>query len=139
MSTETTYAGVLGDLRRLDAALEANLAEIPHLQGSRERIQLLLDRGHDVAKQQAALKASKQEMSQQLKILIADCQRVATSVRTMLKEHYGLRSEKLAEFGSQPFRGRPFRTETRGRRTKPAATETPASPPAVPTDVIDVS
>ena len=135
MSSETTYAGVLGDLRRLDAALEANLAEIPHLQGARERIQALLGRGHDVAKQQAALKAAKQEMSQQLRTLIADGQRVATAVRSMLKEHYGLRSEKLAEFGVQPFRGRPFRTENRGRRQKPAATEPPASPPAVPTAV----
>jgi hypothetical protein len=125
MSTEKTYAGVLGYLQRLDHALEANSVDLPRFQGAREMIQEVLIRGHEVAKQQAALIAAKQEMSQQLRTLIVDGQRVATAVRALLKKHYGLRSEKLAEFGVQPFRGRAFRTENRGRRKKPIASEAP--------------
>lgn len=135
MSIETTYAGVLGYLQRLDNALEANMGELPRFQGSREMIQEILARGHEVAKQQAALIASKQEMSQELKTLITDGQRVATAVRNLLKKHYGLRSEKLAEFGIQPFRGRAFRTENRGRRKKPAVSGTPTPQPETPTQV----
>jgi phosphoglycerate-specific signal transduction histidine kinase len=133
MSSEKTYAGVLGYLQRLDNTLEANIGDLPRFQGAREMIQEILTRGHEVAKQQAALIAAKQEMSQQLKTLIADGQRVATAVRTLLKQHYGLRSEKLAEFGVQPFRGRAFRTENRGRHRKPAASEASTPQPAVPT------
>jgi transposase len=136
MSSESTYAGVLGDLQRLDDAIEANLGELSHLQGARETIQKILTRGHETAKQQAALIAAKQEMSKQLRTLISDGQRVATAVRSMLKEHYGLRSEKLAEFGIQPFRGRAFRTENRGRRRKPAAAAPASTPqPEIPTQV----
>lgn len=35
-----------------------------------------------------------------------------TGLATLLKEFYGLRSEKIAEFGLQPFRGRKLRKET---------------------------
>ena len=34
---------------------------------------------------------------------------MATGVRRLVTENYGLRSEKLAEFGIQPFRGRKSR------------------------------
>jgi len=33
--------------------------------------------------------------------------RLATVLRTSVREHYGNRNQKLAEFGLQPLRGRP--------------------------------
>jgi hypothetical protein len=42
MTKETTYAGMLGDLIRLTAALAANAAEIPHLEGTRTRLDKML-------------------------------------------------------------------------------------------------
>jgi hypothetical protein len=33
-------------------------------------------------------------------------------LRLAVKQHYGIRAEKLAEFGLQPFRGRPRSVQT---------------------------
>ena len=74
---------------------------------------------HEVAKRQSALTAGKQEASKELADLLGAAARVATAIQKLLAEHYGLRSEKLAEFNMQPFRGR-------RRQSKPE----PPSPPA---------
>ena len=121
MGKETTYAGMLGDLQGLTAALGANQAELGHLDGPRQRLEMLLAQAQEKSKQQAALVAAKQETSKQLKTLLIEGQRVATAVRSMLKEFYGLRSEKLAEFGLQVFRGRQ-------RKAKPENPESPEAP-----------
>jgi len=42
-------------------------------------------------------------------------------LRTALKQHYGIRAEKLAEFGMQPFRGRNL--TAKAKQPKPAASE----------------
>src|SRR6185295_13427538 len=64
-----------------------------------------------VTQEQAGLIASKQDASRRLLRLIGDGQRMVTAVRKMLKAHYGLDAEKLAEFGIQPFRGRSRRLD----------------------------
>jgi hypothetical protein len=125
MLQERTYTGMMGSVQRLITALEANGSELPHLEGARQRLANLLVQAQENAKTQAALTASKQETSKQLRTLITESQRVANAVRALLKEHYGLRSEKLAEFGLQPFRGRT-------RKVKPAAPEPPVPPPTAP-------
>ena len=49
---------------------------------------------------------------------------VADLLRTAIREHYGISSEKLIEFGIEPFRGKK-------RKTEPAPTEPePAPEPA---------
>lgn len=126
MAQERTYAGVMGSIQRLSTVLEANSAELPHLEGARQRLAALLTQAQENAKTQAALKASKQEASKQLRTLVIESQRVANAVRALLKQHYGLRSEKLAEFDLQPFRGRT-------RKAKPTAPETPEVPTPPPT------
>jgi hypothetical protein len=108
MSQETTYHGILGELARLDAALDANAGELPHLEGARLRL--------------ASLVSGAEGMAQQ-RFLVAG-QRVATGIRRLLKEHYGINAEKLAEFGLQPFRGR-------SRRAAPDGQGTPVPPPEV--------
>lgn len=106
MSRETTYKGMTGDLERLIAALLANAAELPQLEGVRLHLEQLLAATRETAQEQAELIASKQDASRRLLRLVGDGQREVTAVRKMLKAHYGLDSEKLAEFGIQPFRGR---------------------------------
>ncbi len=118
-SKETTYAGMLGDWQRLLGYLTANAAELGHLEASRTKLDGILSAIHEVGQRQAALAASKQEASKQLKALIGDGQRVATVLRVSLRDHYGPRAEKLVEFGLQPFRR---------RKTKQAAPEVPESP-----------
>jgi hypothetical protein len=126
MARETTYAGVLGELVRLNASLAANAAELPHLEGTLGRLDKLVTEAAQSAQRQAALIASKQEESKRQATLLIEASRVASAVRKLLMEHYGLRAEKLAEFGLQPFRGR------RRRQAEPETPEAPIPAPPVP-------
>ena len=110
MAKQTSYSGMLGDLVRLNAALTANAAELPHLEGVRARLEKAVTEAQEVAKQQAALTASKQEASKRFKALLVEGNRMATGISRLLTENYGIRAEKLAEFGLQPYRGRKAKT-----------------------------
>lgn len=120
---DKTYSGMMGDLGRLTTALAANGTDLTHLDGIRVRLEKILADAQEAAKQQAALTASKQETTKRLKGLITEGRRIATGVDKLLKEHYGLRAEKLAEFGLKPFRGRkvkqPEATEGEGTLKPP--------------------
>jgi len=106
MANETSKAGKLGALQQFAASLAANSADLPQLEQSRLQFEGLLARLFEIAKQQAALVASKQEASKQLDNLLTECQRLASVLRAAVKQHYGIRAEKLAEFNLRPFRGR---------------------------------
>jgi hypothetical protein len=120
MARETTYAGMLGDWQRLLGTLEANSAEIPQLEPFRLKLVGMMNQALDVNKQQAEHRAGKQAASKQMRQLATDAQRLASAVRGLLKEHYGIRDEKLAAFGLQPFRG---------RNKKATTPEEPQAPP----------
>jgi hypothetical protein len=117
------YSETIGNLARLTAALGANATEIPHLEGVRGRLEKILADAQEAAKEQAALIANKQKATKKLQSLAREGLRVATGVQKLLKEHYGLGSEKLAEFGVQPFRGR------KAKKTEPEQPGTPTPPP----------
>ena len=129
MSKETTYSGVMGSLGRLSSALGANAADLAHLDGTRLRLAKIVSDIEGIAQQQAALTASKQEISKQLQKLLVEGQRLASGMQKFLQEHYGTRSEKLAEFGLQPFRGRKPRTKSPEPTPEPpTSVPTPATP-----------
>lgn len=121
---EATYAGKLGALARFIAALIANTAELPHLDGIRVRIEAILAEAQGVAREQAALTARRQEASQRIRTLLTEGDRLMTATGKVLQEFYGLRSEKLAEFHLQPFRGR-----TRKSQPPPEPVAVPAAEP----------
>ena len=131
MGNETTYLGVMGGLIRLISALNANAAELAHLDGARLRLAKLATDLEGITQQQAALTASKQEASKQLQKLLVEGQRLASGMTKFLQEHYGTRSEKLAEFGLQPFRGRKPRTP----KSPPPSESTAPVPTPAPTTV----
>jgi len=112
----------VGDWQNLVTAVEANSTDLAHLEFSNQKLSGTLDRVVDITKQQSALTAGKQEMTRQLREALTEGNRLATVLRLAIKEHYGIRSEKLAEFGMQPFRGRP-------RKAKPEAPPTPEPTP----------
>jgi hypothetical protein len=117
-----TYSGILGDLQRLLIKLEANIAQLPQLEPFRSKLAGLVTQALAVNQRQDALRAEKQEASKQMAKLAIDGQRLGAVIRAALKEHYGIREEKLAEFGLQPFRGR--------KAKAPQAPETPETPEA---------
>lgn len=131
---ETTRSGMLGQWQRLKAALQVNQADLPELENQMAQFETLLGQAEDLFQSQASFVASKQQVSQQLTTLLTECQRLATVLRFSLKQHYGPGSEKLAEFGIQPFRSRtrkptppppppPETTEAIGTSTEPAAVD----------------
>lgn len=114
----------LGELQRLKARLADNSAELEHLEVSRARLEQMVALADAAAGQQAVHTAAKQEASQQFRAAVGEGERVATVLRLAVKQHYGIRAEKLAEFGLQPFRGRRSKTVTppvETAKTEPSA------------------
>jgi len=106
MAKETTYAGKLGDWQRLLDSLTVNAPQLAHLEGTRSVLATQLAQALKVSQEQVANTATKQELSQQLRKLMVEGDRLATLLRSAVKQHFGVRAEKLTEFGVQPFRGR---------------------------------
>ena len=105
-SNETTYKGKLGDWENLNTTMAANSADLAHLEATRARLEVLLNLAKDAAARQAVHTAGKQEASKQLRTFIVEGDRLANLLRRAVQQHYGIRAEKIAEFGMQPFRGR---------------------------------
>jgi hypothetical protein len=118
----------LGDLQRLLPPLVANGADLVHLEATRARFAEFLAQAEDAANRQGVHTAAKQEASLQLRTALAECERLANILRLGVKQHYGIRSEKLAEFGLQPFRGRktPDAEEPQPSAPTPPEPQTPA-------------
>ena len=130
MSKETTLKGKLGDLQRLMSSLTANSAELAHLEPARLKFAELVANAESAADLQAVHTAAKQEASRQLQTAITEGLRMANVMRLAVKQHYGIRAEKLAEFGLQPFRGRNAKPEEPQPPT-PVEIEPPAPTPPV--------
>jgi hypothetical protein len=103
---QTRRKAILGDLQQLNAALAANTADLGHLDGTRQLFDALVVQAQELNTEQAALAASKQQTSRQLENVLTEGLRLANILRLGVKAHYGIRAEKLTEFGMQPFRGR---------------------------------
>jgi len=114
---------VVGSLQRLQGKLEANSADLPHLEAPRAQLRAMLTRFDELSKQQGAMRASKQEASKEMRTIVTEGQRLGNGMRRMVQIHYGTRSEKLAEFDLQPFRG---------RKAKAPVPETPGTPAPAP-------
>lgn len=115
---QTRYSDFVTEWEHLTASVAASNGEIPHLEAPRQKLQAFLEEVRTLSLQQDQLAAQKQQVSQRLSALLRDGKKLATFVRTGLKEHYGNRSEELVKFGVQPFR----------RRTRVAKPEGPPKP-----------
>jgi hypothetical protein len=118
------------DLR--DTAVAANAAELPFLDTKRLRLHEVVTEVRSLTAEQASLAARKQEVSKRLAELVKEGNSLVAVMDAVVKQHYGNRAEKLAEFGLQPFRGRPrlVLVGPDGKRRKAAKTiEEPPAPP----------
>ncbi|HEX7180228.1 MAG TPA: hypothetical protein VF756_00190 [Thermoanaerobaculia bacterium] len=106
MAREPKYGLTLNGWERLDRKLEQYMADFPHLEAPHLRLREMIGLGAELVAQQALHTAGKQEATQRLQELLAEGRKLVTFLRTGVKQHYGNRSEKLAEFDLQPFRGR---------------------------------
>lgn len=112
------YAIVQHKLELRCKALAANIEKIPHLAMPLSRLQQLLALLKELTAEQARLTAARQEVSKRIAEIINDAQLLLTSVDLAIKQEYGNRSERLAEYGVQPFRRKPS-TRRAGPEGKP--------------------
>jgi hypothetical protein len=125
MGNESTYKGKIEDWGHLQERLTANAADLAHLEVLRTQLGTVMEQARQMAASQAAQRAAKQQASKSLKSAIIEGDRLASLLRAAVKQHYGPASEKVAEFGVQPFRGR----KRTPKEPAPAPTPTPAPGP----------
>src|SRR5688500_2590301 len=102
MSESKSYAEVVIVWEEILAAVERNIQDLPQLEVPRQRLQTMLNQIKAFAAEQATFTASRQEATQRVYFLLAQGRKLVTVLRTAVREHYGNRSEKLAEFDLQP-------------------------------------
>ena len=127
-----TYAVSREGWLRLLPALIAHAEDMPYLEAPRLRLEAIAAEAGDLLTQQAALSASKQDVSKRLQALIAEGRQLAAFLRTGVKQRYGTRSEKLAAFHLQPFRGRKIKSSEEEINKTPPASEPTVPPSANP-------
>jgi len=101
------YAVAQKKMELTNTALAANAVELPHLEPKRLRLNEVLIEVKSLTAEQASLAARKQEVSKRLAELMEEGNKLVAFLDVGVKQHYGTRSEKLTEFGLQPFRSRP--------------------------------
>jgi len=124
-----TYAATFDEWRRLLRPLANHSGDLPHLEGHRARLEVLLDRVEEIVIQQASLTAAKQETSRQLKELTVEGRKTAAFLKAGIRDHYGRGSEKVVEYGLQPLRSK--KTPPQEEPHDPPTTET--TPDTTPT------
>jgi predicted transcriptional regulator len=97
---------ILGSLQQLSLALATNAAQLPTLEAQRQQFDQTVTATLEALARRAALRAEKQEVSRAAQALLTESYRQANILRLALKSLYGIRSEKLAEFGLKPLRSR---------------------------------
>lgn len=119
LPNETTNMAKLGSLVQFAGTIAANTPDLPHLEQSCRQYISMVGNLQETAQNQAALVASKQEASKKFKSELTECERLASVLRAAIKQHYGIRSEKLAEYNLQPFRGRKSSEKRRSKKKQP--------------------
>ena len=108
-----------------NAGMTANQDHLQHLETLRVSLEEKTTQFKNLFAQHAALTTSKQEICKQMQELFRQVETLAALLRAAVRQHYGKDSEKLIEFGLQPFRG--LKTPA----PKPPTPEAPA--PSAPT------
>ena len=87
------------------SAVEANAADLPHMEAHRIQLAAFSQEAKSLTVQQAAFAANKQEITRRLQKVMKDGDALVDFLLTGVRQHYGKESEKMTEFGQQPFRG----------------------------------
>jgi hypothetical protein len=129
MAREPKYGVTLNGWERLLASLEANAQDLPQLETYRAQLKEMLDKAREASAQQAAMAAVKQEATKQLQGLLTEGRKLATFLRSGIRQKYGNRSEKLVEFGLRVLRGRSRTAGTTPPEVKPPEVKPPVTTP----------
>jgi hypothetical protein len=93
--------------RKVSTSTAANAADLPEAGPTRLLLDGVIVEVDKLLIDQGAFQASKQLSTQRLQTLIDKGNKLTNVLKAMVKQHYGSGSDKLVEFGIQPFRTRP--------------------------------
>jgi hypothetical protein len=128
MANTDRTAKDLKEWEETTTSIAANAPDLPQTEIPRAALENLTGELRKLSVEQKLFQRQKQETSQRMAEIHTEGGRLVTLLRGLVKQHYGIRNEKLVELGVKPFRGRI-------RKTVPA--EPPPSStgptPAVPT------
>ncbi|MEA2563700.1 MAG: hypothetical protein QOH06_5204 [Acidobacteriota bacterium] len=130
MANEWLYMNTVNGWDKMDTAVTANADKVPELEVNLGALRTRSQRARQLFAQQAALMAAKQEVTKELQQVIQEGNSLMKFLREGLKAYLGKYSEKLTEFGVQPFRG-----ITRKVAEKPPLPETVAPSDLTPDSV----
>jgi hypothetical protein len=116
------FLSVTGDWEDLAVKVEVNAAELPYLTETRSQLVVTTEAAKAASVRQSTLLSQYQQATRDLQKLLSEGGELATKLRNGIRTQYGLKSEKLVEFGMQPRRRRSRKKEEPG----PAATPAPA-------------
>jgi len=105
MAEERLYMNVVNGWDQMDTAVTANNEQVAHLEVSLPKLRERSQRARSLNAQYAAMRAAKQEVWRELQQVLEEGDAVMRYLKEGVRAHYGKRSEKLVEFGVQPFRG----------------------------------
>jgi hypothetical protein len=126
---KSRYADHIKEWEELSASLLPSATEAPQVEIQRAALQKMLEQARDLTTQQSMFQAQKQEVSSQLGTLMKEGKRLASVLKATVKQHYGIRNEKLIQFGIQPFRGRKVKATPPDGSPEPAPNPTPTPAP----------
>lgn len=126
---KSRYADHLKEWEDFSTSLLPSATEAPQIEIQRAALQKMLEQAKDLTTQQATFQAQKQEVSSQLGTLMKEGRRLASVLRATVKQHYGVRNEKLIQFGIQPFRGRKAKAAPTDESQQPTPTPAPQPSP----------
>jgi DNA-binding protein H-NS len=117
-----TFNALMGQGEHLLVTIQANSTDLAHLEETRLQLVGALDVAKAASVRQDTVKALVQQATRDLEKAMADAQELVTRLRNGIRTKYGLRSEKLTEFGMQPRRA----PGKKAAKVKPAPVPQPA-------------
>jgi DNA-binding protein H-NS len=124
MSTNSDRtANDLKQWEQTTTSIAANATDLPQADIPRAALEKMTDELRKLLVEQKLHQSTKQQTSQRIEELHTEGNRLTTILRALVKQHYGIRNEKLVELGVKPFRGR-------ARKAAPAVPPLPATGPA---------
>lgn len=119
---------LMSEMRHTLNAVNANQADLAFLADQTVELTTVLEGAEDARKRQDHFKAQVQQATRDLEAFLKQGQELLTRIRNGIRTRYGLKSEKLAEFGMQPRRPPQRKKPEEQRKKKEEKPPEPAPP-----------
>ncbi|HXU45554.1 MAG TPA: hypothetical protein VN783_08510 [Thermoanaerobaculia bacterium] len=118
-----SYAEILDRWHMLEEGLKAHPDELGFLTADLGELTALIEKGNTLAIRLEGLRADLGEATREREDVIVQGEQLRIRVTSTLRGRYGLKNERLKEFGLRPLRARPPRKtpEAASREAAPAA------------------